>query len=220
MKNFFGKNGELLFILLVVVVIMATLIFYLMSGNLPTETVTPTPETTPNNGQPITEQEPTPDPNVQVTLNDGRIIKIGDQLEMIAPTYYEGMNTIAGTVTSMHPEQKRVLLWVPDGVVEVPYRYVIEMKATKIVNSSDGNTEEPFSDTVRGVVTRNDQGVEIIHFLQDIDNPTWAGQYRAVQFDDLTTYGTIKRYNVTIDPTNVPPNILQFYRDNAPDITA
>jgi len=236
MKKFFARNGELLFIFIVVIAIIAGIVFYFFSqpNAFHNNNATTAPEggTSSHGASNSTSEE--------VSLRDGRVIKVGDTIQMIAPTYNGGPATIEGTVEKMYPEKKRALLLVGDGVVvELTYRYVIELKAKEVTTSvtNSDNTQSnnsmarsetnsqtgmksSFTDRVRGVVTLNNRGAEMVHFIADIDNPNWVGSYRATEFDATDSYSDSKLYNVLQDnPAHVPVYIRQFYDKYAPNTT-
>jgi len=235
MKKFFARNGELLFIFFIVVVIMAGIVLYFFSQP---NTIEHNNGTVQNENRANTEGANQKEKE-EVTLRDGRVIKIGDTIQMIAPTYNGAPSTIDGTVQKMYPESKRALLLVGDGlVVELTYRYVIELKATNVttgvVNSTDGSNSigsnaatdtdgqsamsKSFTDTVRGVITLNNRGAEMVHFIEDLDHPNWVGSYRATEFDATNSYTDSKIYNVLQDdPATVPEDIRQFYQKYAPN---
>jgi len=206
-KKFVGRNSELFFVFGVVLVALAAIIFYFFSNQ----------GVQRPDGREASVQNVLPAQNEAITLRDGRILKLDDQIQMVAPTYNEVMQTLEGVITKTYAEQKRVLLWVPHGVVELTYQHVIEMKTEKLLNSRKQEGWSPFRDTVRGVITLNEQGEEIIHFLQNMTTPDWGGKYRALQFDNTNVYTNRKVYNVVIDPTAMPPYIKQFYDKYARD---
>jgi len=215
MKKFFARNGELLFVVLIVVLILTGLIFYTLSGGdfgLGNR----------NNSEQTTQQESgqqhesKTDDNESVRLNDGRTFKVGDTMMVAAPTYNEVMQTIEGKITKIYPERKRALLWEPNGVVEFTYRYVIELQASRLISSNGPSVGLTFTDTIRSVVMMNEQGEEVVHFLQNISNPAWEWRYAAVRIDDTDVYTNRHIYNVVVDPSEIPDYIKKFYEDNAP----
>lgn len=149
-----------------------------------------------------------------VSLNDGSVIKVGDTVDIVAPTYYEVTNYIEGTVTNMYPETGRMLIWLTMGVVALNYRYVVDVQASKNIIQYDETEMETLADMIRAVVTLDDDGKETLHFMRNLDKKDWVWNYRELEIGDMVAYQKRQFYNILFDEENGPDDIVAFYHEH------
>ena len=147
-----------------------------------------------------------------VTLNTGKTYVKGDtDVTLEAPTYYEGASSYIGTITNLYPETGRILLRTRTGVVVINYRHVVDIHAQTKTWIYDGPAENEVIDaSMRGVVYLDTNGKEQLHFLRNLDDDSFMGNY-SYEIQSMQSYDNEKYYDVFMAEEEIPEEIQMFY---------
>ncbi|TLG75281.1 hypothetical protein [Culicoidibacter larvae] len=149
-------------------------------------------------------------------LNDGTAVANGDYIEIVQPTYYEGGCSYSGTVINMYPETGRVRFASKLAVVELNYRYVVDIQADKKTCGYAGPDETVMvNQQIRGVVFLDSESNEKIHYIR-ILNPIDGDENkmgRNMVIDEMVEYAPLKMYTIIYNGDNggIPQEILDIY---------
>lgn len=145
-----------------------------------------------------------------LTLDTGKVIRVGDTVEAQVANCYECEIIYSGVIKDMYSETGRVLMRAKGGVIEFNYRYVVDIVATTKVESILDNEKEikEISETIRAVVSLDSNGKETIAFLKSLDGSEVASDY--VIFE-MESYKELVFHDMLHVEQDIPQDVIDFY---------